>query len=448
MTPRNLVILVLAASACAVCAVKANQSRYVGVLNEALHIVANEYVTPVGEKELFENAMNGMVAGLDDNSGFIPESEYGAFEEEITNEFGGIGVSAHYEEEGKKLIISSPMPETPALRAGLLPLDEIVAIDGKTVLELGEVRARKSLRGAPGSKVKLEILSQGAKATRQVEVTRAMISLPTVLGDTVDENGEWSFRLADRPEIGYIRITSFGDGTAEKVKKALRFSGPPVKGIILDFRNNPGGLLDAATEICDLFLNEGQIVSTRGRDGALLETHEAYPGNEVDANIPVVVLINGFSASASEIVAACLQDHRRAKVVGDRSYGKGTVQNVVPLQGGRSALRLTIASYWRPSGKNIQRPKDVDEERLGKEKAQAETADVTWGVSPDKGWELKVDDIEEIRKYMLFRSERDTAEFQRFSSKKPIDPAGRINLLDTDAQLRKAVECVDSMRKK
>lgn len=456
MTPRNLIITLLVVSACVVCAVKANTSRYVGILNEALHIVSNEYVDPtVSEKKLFEQAMDGMVSELDENSGFIPESEYAAFEEEITNEFGGIGVSASYNDEKKALVVATPMPETPAIRAGLQPLDEIVSIDGKLVSDLGETDSRKALRGAPGTKVTLGILSKGAKAKRNVTVERAMITLQSVLGDTLLENGEWDFRLADRPEIAYIRVSSFGDGTAEKVEEALQFKEKP-KGLILDLRNNPGGLLDAATYICDLFLSEGLIVQTRGRNGVLLETHSAGAGDEIDPSIPVVVMVDGYSASASEIVAACLQDHHRAKVVGSRSYGKGTVQNVVPLQGGRSGLRLTIANYWRPSGKNIQRPKDKEKE----EKAEGEDASVkpeeqavkssgepvTWGVSPDAGWDFPLPE-EELAKCFLFRSQRDTTEFQRFSSKDKDLKTPRSNLLEADLQLRKAVECIDSMAK-
>lgn len=447
MTPRNLVITLLAVSTCVVCAVKANQSRYVGILNEALHIVSSEYVEPVDEKKLFEQAMNGMVRELDENSGFIPESDYAEFEEEITNEFGGIGVSASYDEEKKTLVIASPMPETPAIRAGLQPLDEIVTIDGKLVSELGEEKARKALRGAPGAKVTLGIMSRGAKAKRLVEVERAMITLQSVLGDILLENGQWDYRLADRPEIAYIRVTSFGDGTAEKVEEALQFKEKP-RGVILDLRNNPGGLLDAATYICDLFLQQGLIVQTRGRHGVLLETHEAVGGNEIDLSIPVVVMVDGYSASASEIVAACLQDLGRAKVVGARSYGKGTVQNVVPLQGGRSGLRLTIANYWRPSGKNIQRPKKKEETDANEDEEDSNPNELaSWGVSPDTGWNLRLN-RDETMKYLIYRAERDTAEFQRFSAKSPDMKPPRGNLLESDAQLRKAVECIDSMAKK
>ncbi len=436
MTPRNLALMLLAASACAVCAVKANQSRYVGILNEALHIVSSEYVRPVKEKDLFERAMDGMLADLDDNSSFIPESEYERFEEDITNEFGGVGVLAHYDEAKKKLFVTSPMPETPALRAGLKPLDEIVSIDGKLVSNLGDEKARKLLRGAPGSQVRLTILSQGAAMSHDVAVIRDVITSQTVLGDTLRDNGEWDFHLADRPDIAYIRVLSFGDGTTAGVEKALQFGEHPPRGVILDLRDNPGGLLDSATEICDMFLKEGVIVCTRGREGVLLETHKAISGNEINNQIPVVVLVDGESASASEIVAACLQDHHRGKVVGQKSYGKGSVQNVIPLQSGRSALRLTIASYWRPSGKNIQRPR---------EDKVSETA--IWGVSPDAGWEVPVT-REEKAKYMLKRYERDTTEYQHFSSKSPSSRITRANLLEDDLQLKRAVECIDTWEKK
>lgn len=431
MTPRNLVILLLTVCGCFVCAVKANQSRYVGIMNEAMHIVSREFVRPISEKELFEKAMNGMLADLDPNTEFIPASEYRRFEEEITNEFGGIGVSANFDDKGEKLIVASPMPNTPAIRAGLKPFDEIVSIDGELTRGKGQDWAHGRLRGAPGTQVVLEVLSRGAEKTRRVNVKRDFITLQTVLGDVLLPNGEWDYRLADRPDIAYLRISSFGEGTAEKAEEALQFRGEKPRGVILDLRDNPGGLLDAATYICDLFLSEGLIVQTRGRDALLLETHYAHPGDEIDSTIPVVVLINEDSASASEIVAACLQDQRRAKVVGTQSYGKGTVQNVVRLQGGRSALRLTIASYWRPSGKDIQAPKE-------------KVKGGTWGVSPDEGYEFPVSDEQRIKAFE-FRANRDLAEFQRFSSKSNEAIAKRGNLLESDTQLKKAVECIDAL---
>jgi carboxyl-terminal processing protease len=244
------------------------------------------------------------------------------------------------------------------------------------------------------------------------------------LGDRYSSDGSWDFMLEGEPGIAYVRIAKFGDKTSAELKTALEaLPTNDLRGLVLDLRNNPGGLLQAAVEVCDLFVSEGRIVSIRGRGGAPDDAdaevfHAEEPGTY--SGFPMVVLINGYSASASEIVAGCLQDHRRAVIVGERSWGKGSVQNVVPLESNRTALKLTIATYWRPSGKNIHRLSTAEEQD-------------DWGVRPDPGCEVKLEG-EALLKMREHRRDRDV-----FRTHGGAVPALNLNL---DPQLKKAVEAV------
>ena len=220
----------------------------------------------------------------------------------------------------------------------------------------------------------------------------------SVRGDTRHSDGSWDYFLESHPQIGYIRINTFGDRTASEVKKALNYNGHDIQGLILDLRDNPGGLLTAAVEVCDIFIDrahyDGRIVTTRGRH-RVRDEHIASDETSFPKSLPIVVLINGMSASASEIVAACLADHQRAIVVGERSWGKGTVQNIIEMEGGQSALKLTTASYWRPNGENIHRGRDKE----GKRKNE----DEVWGVRPTKGFRVDLDDQQRSRMYKVRR---------------------------------------------
>jgi len=205
---------------------------------------------------------------------------------------------------------------------------------------------------------------------------RAVVPIESVLGDTRRPDGSWDFHLAEDPEIGYVRIVLFGEHTTEELKRVFAELIPQVRGLIVDLRGNQGGILDAAVETCDLFLSQGEIVREVRRGNQLQEVFRAVPGNDqIPPEMPVAILVDMFSASASEIVASCLQDHGRAVIVGQRTWGKGTVQQLLELEGGRSALRLTTANYWRPSGVNIHRRKDAKESD-------------TWGVRPNEGYEV------------------------------------------------------------
>jgi carboxyl-terminal processing protease len=239
-------------------------------------------------------------------------------------------------------------------------------------------------------------------------VVRAKIPIESVKGDLHNAAGDWIFMLPDQPRIGYVRIVGFGERTVDELQEALETFGPGaqnIDGLLLDLRGNPGGLLTAGVGVCDAFLDEGLIVSTRGRGRVELESHQAHADLSVPKTLPIVVIVDSYSASASEIVAACLQDHSRAAIAGQRTYGKGTVQKVYMLEGNRSALRLTFATYWRPSGKDIHKRKD------------AKDSD-DWGVRPDPGLEVVIS--KELREQLMeARLNRDLTAIEGNDSNQP-----------------------------
>ncbi len=393
MPTRNLTVLFLAAIVSLICYGKAPRNRYASVIVEAMGIVERNSLQEVEPRELFENAMNGMLSGLDEHSTYIGRDEFSRFREMLDQEFGGIGIMVEADPETGLLTVLSPLVGTPAHRAGMRSGDVIVAIDGHNAEGMKLDEAVTLMRGKKGTPIHLTVRHRGKTDTVPFALVREIIPVESVLGDTRRADGSWNYYLPEDPRIGYIRLTSFGEHTAENLKEALQFDGHPVQALVLDIRDNGGGLLTAAVEICDMFLDGGPIVSTRGRGGVLRDAKSAQPGSELDPAIPVVVLVNHHSASASEIVASCLQDDGRAAIVGQRTWGKGTVQVIVGLEGGRSALKITTASYWRPSGKNINRSRDAG-------------PDDEWGVQPDEGLEVILTD-EEAAQLARYRLRRD-----------------------------------------
>ena len=255
--------------------------------------------------------------------------------------------------------------------------DQIISIDGMETNGKGRRDAIKLLRGPIGEKVELEVKRGEQRLTKLL--SRAVIAVPSVLGDYRTRNGDWKFVIKDSPQIGYIRLTQFGEKSAIEIREALAEIGKDIDGLVIDLRNNSGGLLDVAVDICDMFLPANlPIVRTLGREKVVLEEHFASTGLELNPSVPICILINRNSASASEIVAGCLQDHGRAIVIGEQSWGKGTVQNVIPIQRGESALKLTTASYWRPSGKSIDRNDEISMQTN------------KWGVQPNEGFEIEL----------------------------------------------------------
>jgi carboxyl-terminal processing protease len=327
--------------------------------------------------------------------------------------------------------------DTPAYEAGVQAGDIIVKIDGKATESMRVGEAIDMIQGEPGSSIVLTVLHPGDKEPVDLEMKRAEIHVQSVVGDQrCKENlKEWDYVIDKSNKIAYIRLLAFTETTAADLRRVLEgLKKQGLRGLVLDLRTNPGGLLRSAVEICRMFLKDGRIVSTKGRNQQE-ETYEArmdmllMPVEEV----PMVVLVNSLSASASEIVAAALQDHKRAVVVGERSYGKGSVQNIIEMESNSSALKLTTASYWRPSGKNIHRfpdSKDTDE----------------WGVRPDKGFEIPMDDAERLA-YHNYRLDRDVVP----GRKAPVSRAKAEPAKDkpyVDAALEKALEHLRNETKK
>jgi len=390
MPRRNLQILVLAIIICLLCAYRS--SRYTRVLTYALEQIQFKALEPRSPQQLTEGALRGMVGVLDPYSSYISEEDLPKFEEELDRQFAGIGVEIFLDPQSQRLCVASPLPNTPAQKAGIKPGDWIVAIDGQSTEGMTLEEAGKKMRGEPGTQVVLSVQTPGEEKPHEVKLTREIIRAETILGDTRNPDGTWNYVLQSHPEIGYVRISTFGEETTAQLKKIiLDLKKKNVRGLILDLRDNPGGRLEEAIAMCDLFIESGVIVTTRYRNGQIKRQYTAS-GKPVCPDLPMSVLINHYSASASEIVAACLQDHGRATIVGERSFGKGTVQELIQLEAGLGMLKLTTAAYWRPSGKQIHRTVNAGE-------------DQEWGVRPDPGKEVKLDRAEQdmLARYRALR---------------------------------------------
>ncbi|MGA7674980.1 MAG: S41 family peptidase [Rhizomicrobium sp.] len=316
--------------------------RQFDLFSDAFEKVRANYVRPVQDDELINGAIEGMVSGLDPHSSYMDAKSFADMQIQTKGEFGGIGIEVTMEDGLIKVI--SPIDDTPAAKAGLKTGDYIAAIDGNTIQGMALNDAIDKMRGPVGTKITLTILRNGEKKPFDVALMRAVIHVDSV---------KWH-REGD---IGYIRLAAFNEETASGLEKAVRELkkqiGPSLKGYVLDLRNNPGGLLEQSVQVADDFLNKGEIVSTRGRHPEDTERYDAKFGDITDGK-PVIVLINGGTASASEIVAGALQDQQRAKILGMTSFGKGSVQTIIPLGEGGGALRLTTARYYTPSGRSIQ----------------------------------------------------------------------------------------------
>jgi carboxyl-terminal processing protease len=426
MPRRSLQILMLFAMFSLVCYVRADRQPYGRYLSEVFNLIDSHYVEPVNHEKLFESAVKGMVDQLDEHTAFITRESLKELREGLDQKFGGVGIEVTLDPETKELTVLSPIVGTPAYEAGLRSGDKIVAIDGQPTIGFSLQDAVKKMRGVLGQPVELQIARRGVEKPFDVVLTRAPIAVESVRGEARRADGTWDFMLADHPQIGYIRLSTFGERTAEEMSDAVAaLQAAGAKALILDLRENPGGLLPAAISVCELFVPQGSvIVTTRGRNGVVQESFVSQSPPQFTG--PMVVLVNRFSASASEIVAACLQDYGRAKIVGERSFGKGTVQKIHEVEGGRGVLKLTTSSYWRPSGKNINRL------------SQSSEGD-DWGVRPDKGFDRKMTDAE-IIKWHERRRQRDILPAQAgedrpdFLQQKP-DALGLL-----DPQLKQAVK--------
>ncbi|EGF25500.1 S41 family peptidase [Rhodopirellula baltica] len=388
MLPRNLTLLLSVLVISFACYAIYLRTRSAMMVGEAIEMIDRYYVEPVDRRELLTSAMAGMTSTLDQHSEYIPPVSYQAFQDTIQQEFAGIGIYVDQPVEGEPVRVITPLVGSPALRAGLMPGDAILEVDGEYVGDMDIRSVSERLRGPIATTVQL--LVERGEEKLEVKVQRDTIQLESVIGDYRNGGNEWVYRLKQHPDIVYVRMTSFGDKTVSELRSVLSrlMPKPDVSGFVLDLRGNGGGLLTAAVDVCDMFLSSGRIVSTKTRGGVVEDEVSATAGTLVPPDMPVAILIDEHSASASEIVAAALQDHGRATIVGTRSYGKGTVQNILPLEYGRSALRLTVAKYYRPSDQNIHRGVDDTEEDV-------------WGVSPDPGMDVKIaeDDIRQLARF-------------------------------------------------
>jgi carboxyl-terminal processing protease len=376
-----------------------------GMFVDAVEKVEINYVRPVTRKELLETALEGMLQNLDPHSSYINMTEMRRFRRQIEGRFGGIGIQVEADSEYGRLRVIAPMVGTPAYEAGILAGDLIVEIDGQSAEGMSSEKAVEVLTGRPGTDVKLSVLHEGTEDPEMITITRAIIDIPSVLGDRRKPDDRWELMLDKEKKVAYIRVAAFNEHTADELKKALdQIKEEGAKGLVLDLRDDPGGLLSAAVEVSDIFLDNGEIVSTKGRN-IQPKKYDAHKDGTGFEDMPLVLVINQNSASASEIVAAALQDHKRAAVVGQRSYGKGSVQNMIDLDGGNSVLKLTVASYYRPSGENIHRFRD------------SKLTD-KWGVTPDPGLEVKLDHSEFVR-WFVARMDRDREALAKGHRKAP-----------------------------
>jgi carboxyl-terminal processing protease len=304
--------------------------------------IKRDYVEPVSDKKLLEDAIRGMLSGLDPHSAYLVAEEYQELKEGTTGQFGGLGIEVTMENGFIKVV--SPIDDTPAQKAGIKTGDLIIKLDDKPVKGMSLTDAVKMMRGEPGSKIVLTVVREGVDAPFKLTLTRDIIKVKSVKNRLLEKG------------YGYVRISSFQSGTGDALKEALaalkKENGGMLKGLVLDLRNNPGGVLNAAVEVSDAFLKSGLIVYTEGRIENSEMRFNAAPDDLIDS-APIVVLINGGSASASEIVAGALQDQKRAVIMGEKSFGKGSVQTILPTSNG-AAVKLTTARYYTPSGRSIQ----------------------------------------------------------------------------------------------
>jgi carboxyl-terminal processing protease len=318
--------------------------QQLNLFGDVFERVRADYVEKPDDKKLVESAINGMLSGLDPHSSYMDPKSFRDMQVQTRGEFGGLGIEVTMEDGLVKVV--APIDDTPAAKAGVMANDMITKLDDEAVQGLTLNQAVDKMRGPVNSKIKLTIMRKGADKPIELTIMRDIIRVKSVRSH------------AEGDDVGYIRITQFNEQTTDGLKQAINDLGSQlgadkIKGYIVDLRNNPGGLLDQAISVADTFLDKGEIVSTRGRNPEETQRFNARPGDMTKGK-PVIVLINGGSASASEIVAGALQDHKRATLIGTRSFGKGSVQTIIPLGADNGALRLTTARYYTPSGRSIQ----------------------------------------------------------------------------------------------
>ena len=376
-----------------VSAIDSSTYKSLKTFSEVLDMVEKNYVEPVETDKLLQGAINGMIKSLDPHSSFMTAEMYKELEVETRGSFGGIGIEITLVKD--VLTVVSPIEDTPAYNAGVKAGDQIIRIDGKSTKDITIMDAVKQLRGPKDTKVTITILREGMAKPKEIEMTRSTIKIRSIKSKVYDEH------------IGYIRLASFQERTGDELKKALReieAKAHPLKGIVLDMRNNPGGLLNQSVEVSDAFLKSGIIVSTRGRSKNM-ESKSVARDDGDEPTCPMVVLVNEGTASAAEIVSGALQDNGRAVILGAQTFGKGSVQTVIPLEDG-AALKLTTAKYYTPKGrsiqaegitpdivvKQIQPPEEKAEEKANAENHMLREKDLKGHIKSPTENEVKVDD--------------------------------------------------------
>ena len=402
--------------------------QFVGPLVDVHSEVMRHYVESPDDQEMLTGALRGMLDTLDDPyTVYFDPSQHKIFEKQTSGEFTGIG--ALIGREGNHITIVTPLEDSPAFEAGIIAGDTILAIDGQdaevdpdTPNEIAQQQAVDRISGPEGTQVMLTIRHTDEKV-EDITITRRRIQIRTVKGFARNGDGHWNYMLDPKRGIGYVRMTQFTPSSAAALRAALEeLNQQDMTGLILDLRYNPGGLLESAVQVADLFLDDGPIVSTKGRNRNE-EVHKAKDSNTLEP-FPMVVLVNQLSASASEIVAGALKDNDRAVVLGMRTFGKGSVQQVMELEDGRGAIKLTTAHYYLPSGRNIHRRPDV----------------MTWGVDPSDGFCVPMSD-EQMKEMIRIRRENEIIRADNGQSSRPDEMAADwITTELADAQLAGAFE--------
>ena len=417
MRARELMLLVLVAFLVVLQVAPGAEKREASYANfktfvTVLETVKRNYVVPVDDEKLFYGAFKGMLAELDPYSQFMTREDVEQLEVDTEGEFGGLGIEITLD-QNRILTVITPLEDTPAMKAGVLPGDRIIEIEGQNTYNTTLMDAVKKLRGKPGSKVTITVLHQLNGKREKITLTRDIIKVHSVRArKMVDADGK----------IGYIRINNFQRTTVEELDQAVKkLVGEGMKGLVIDLRRNPGGLLDAAVGVCDLFIDKGIIVSTKGKTPESVHEFDAHKEGTCPG-FPLALLISNFSASASEIFAGAMQDHHRGIIVGQRSYGKASVQSILSLDSG-CKLRLTTARYYTPAGRLIHREVDAKE------------TDV-WGIQPDI--EVKMTYEDELGLSEHFRDERATEVTNGGAAPKPeVAPKPEIAPLDEGGDTKK-----------
>lgn len=390
------------------------------VLDDMLKQIEQRYIHEVDRGDLMETALRAIVGKLDATVGnlrtndmaFLDAKEVSQLNESLEQKVAGIGAALKIDETNREVIVTAVLPHSPALKGGVLTGDRILHVNDVPLAKDAKLAdVIKLVRGPVGSPITVSVKRSGADELLRIQLVRDVVHLPSVKGYRLQADSNWEFMLNGERKIGYIRLGYLGNRSPAELRKALEdLAQQGIKGLILDLRNNPGGSLDDAINVADLFLESGRIVTVKGRDGE--KAYDAKP-EETFSGFPIVALVNRKTASAAEVIAAALQDHQRAVIMGERTFGQGIVRSLLPLKGGIGALKLPVAAYYRPSGKNVNRYPHLQESD-------------DWGVLPNAGCEILMSDEE------LTQFEKDFGRDVLNAIERPVE--------FEDRQLQKALE--------